>query len=214
MYRPGVTRRFRPAPLGAVVLSVLAMATACGNDSAPSPSGTGSAHPTAAASDSRPATGPSPAGTSTEPSVSGSGTTHAGTPRCTRGHLGLSLGRVSPGAGNLYAPLVFTNTGSGACTLRGFPGVTLLDGTGHRIGAPAKREGDRYPAVVLATGDSAYAALHTVNKGVSDQPCRKPADRVQAYPPGSTWALRADARGFTVCGGVFEVSAVRPGTGP
>ncbi|WP_019708900.1 DUF4232 domain-containing protein [Streptomyces xinghaiensis] len=212
MYRPGVTRRFRPAPLGAVVLSVLAMATACGNDSAPPPSGPGSAHPTGAASDSRPATGPSPAGTSAEPSVPG--TTHAGTPRCTRGDLGLSLGRVSPGAGNLYAPLVFTNTGSGACTLRGFPGVTLLDGTGDRIGAPAERQGETYPAVVLTSGDSAYAALHTVNEGVSDEPCREPADRVQAYPPGSTWALRADARGFTVCGGVFEVSAVRPGTGP
>ncbi|ELS50902.1 hypothetical protein STVIR_8125 [Streptomyces viridochromogenes Tue57] len=137
-----------------------------------------------------------------------------GPPRCTRDQLALSLGRISPGAGNLYAPLIFTNTSSEACHLQGFPGVTLLDASGDRIGDPAERAGDMRPVVVLAPGKSAYAALHTVNKGVSDKPCRRPATWVQAYPPGSTWALRASADGFQECGGILEVSAVRPGRHP
>lgn len=135
-------------------------------------------------------------------------------PRCTHDRLTLSLGRISPGAGNLYVPLVFTNKGTAACHLKGFPGVTLLDASGERIGAPAQRSGDMRPAVVLAPGESAYAALHTLNKGISDEPCRQPATSVQAYPPGSTWALRTQAREFQVCGGTFEVSAVRPGSHP
>ncbi|MBQ0983994.1 DUF4232 domain-containing protein [Streptomyces sp. F63] len=134
--------------------------------------------------------------------------------RCTRDRLDLSLGRVSAGAGNRYAPLVFTNTGPEPCSLRGHPGVTLIDSAGDRIGEPAERRGPNAPAVRLEPGGSAHAVLHTVAEGVTDEPCWKPAARVQAYPPGSTWALRTPAESFRVCGDVFEVRAVEPGKRP
>lgn len=91
--------------------------------------------------------------------------------RCTRNHLDLSLGRVSPGAGNRYAPIIFTNTGTEPCSLHGCPGVTLLDTAGDRIGEPAERQGLDAQAVILDAGGSAYAALHTVAEGVTDKPC-------------------------------------------
>ncbi|MEU0215147.1 DUF4232 domain-containing protein [Streptomyces sp. NPDC006265] len=115
---------------------------------------------------------------------------------------------------NRYVPLVFTNRGPESCSLHGYPGVTLLDSTGDRIGEPAERQGPDAPTVTLEPGGSAYAALHTVADGVTDEPCRPRAAQVQAYPPGSTWALRTPANSFRLCGGVFEVSAVKPGRHP
>ncbi|MFC8407182.1 DUF4232 domain-containing protein [Streptomyces griseoincarnatus] len=223
MQRSGSPRRIprlRRGPLGAVALITLAALTACGGEgvstSASSPPGTSSDKAsTVTGSPSAEATpepdAPSPARST--PSVSPAPPGDAA-PRCTHDRLALSLGRISPGAGNLYAPLVFTNEGTSACHLEGFPGVTLLDASGERIGAPAQRSGDKRPAVVLAPGESAYAALHTLNKGISDAPCRRPAASVQAYPPGSTYALSTPARAFQVCGETFDVSAVRPGSHP
>ncbi|MHC3474860.1 DUF4232 domain-containing protein [Streptomyces sp. 7R007] len=186
------------------------MTAACGNDSSAASSNT-TASPSA---DSRSGGTVSASATPSSTPSSTPASSPADTPRCTRRHLTLSLGRISPAAGNLYAPLVFTNTGSKACTFRGYPGVSLLDSSGHRIGEPAKRRGPMRPAVVLDPGDSAYATLHTINNGLSDKPCWQPASRVQAYPPGYTWALRTDARSFQVCGNQFDVAAVRPGSHP
>ncbi|WP_157855867.1 DUF4232 domain-containing protein [Streptomyces aureocirculatus] len=138
----------------------------------------------------------------------------AATPRCTTDHLALSLGRIDAGAGNRYAPLVFTNTGTTTCALRGYPGVSLLDASGDRVGHPAKRSGSMLPAVKLAPGKHAYAALHTIAPGLTDKPCWPRAQRVNVYPPGSKAALRAPARSFEVCGDTFDVSAVAPGKHP
>ncbi|MVO87595.1 DUF4232 domain-containing protein [Streptomyces sp. p1417] len=138
----------------------------------------------------------------------------AATPRCTADHLALSLGRGDAGAGNRYVPLVFTNTGTTACALRGYPGVSMLDASGERIGHPAKRSGSALPPVELAPGRHAYAALHTVARGLTDKPCWPRAQRVNVYPPGSKQYLRAPARSFEVCGNTFDVSAVAPGKHP
>ncbi|MET9364482.1 DUF4232 domain-containing protein [Streptomyces sp. NPDC006632] len=218
-------------PIGAVVLATLTVATACGEgggsasqspstpqhitttpvptDSTPSasesmPSATASAPHTPAATP--------PAGTPAAARPSSAST--AGAPRCAAGRLHVSLGRISPGAGNIYVPLVFTNTGTSACGLLGFPGVSLLSASGARIGAPAQREGGALPLVLLSPGKPAYASLHTVNEGVSDKPCWQSATWIQAYPPGSTVALRIPANSLRICGAAFDVSALRPGQSP
>ena len=58
------------------------------------------------------------------------------------------------------------NTSTTTCEVRGFPGVSLLDGSGNQIGEPATREGNEGAAVVLKPGESASATLHTTNEGV------------------------------------------------
>ncbi|MFE7900615.1 DUF4232 domain-containing protein [Streptomyces sp. NPDC057424] len=189
-------------------MSVLLAAVACREGAAGRSAPTASAA-SSATSASKPAAAPArrdgttPSASSTTPPS-----------RCTGGRLSLSLGRVSPGAGNRYVPLVFTNTGTESCSLNGYPGVTLLDSAGDRIGEPAQRQGPDAPTVTLEPGGSAYAALHTVVEGVTDKPCSPRAAQVQAYPPGSTWALRTPANSFRVCGDIFEVSAVKPGRHP
>ncbi|MFR0357326.1 DUF4232 domain-containing protein [Streptomyces sediminimaris] len=212
------SRRARLGSVGALTVTALALLAACGDGaSSASSGGTSTAVTTPTDTAGTTATATPTAGTtasSGHATGSPSAASSAGAAHCARDHLRLSLGRLSPAAGNLYAPLVFTNTGSSPCVLRGYPGVSLIDRSGHRIGRPAHREGPMRPSVELAPGAAAYAALHTVNKGVSDHPCWQPADRLQAYPPGSTWALRTDARSFRVCGDVFQVSAVRPGRHP
>ena len=209
-----------PRPLPAALLAVGALlAGACGGQQAdtvrPSPSAPGTPSEVRATGDPTrevtskatedPAVGASPSPSAARP---------AAPPRCTRDHLEMSLGRIDAGAGNRYVPLVFTNTGATACALRGAPGVSLLDSAGKRIGDPAERSGPILPAVVLAPDGSAFASLHTVAEGVTDKPCRRAADRIQAYPPGSTHVLTTSADSFRVCGETFDVTAVKPGRHP
>jgi hypothetical protein len=110
--------------------------------------------------------------------------------------------------GSVSYALTFTNTGSASCTLVGFPGVSLLDGSGDQIGSPATREGDEGAPVRLAPGGSAHSGLRTQNGAT----CQS-ASTVKVYAPGSTQYSTVKADGFSVCGGVFGVSTLTSGTG-
>lgn len=131
---------------------------------------------------------------------------------CAAKDLGLRLGDSDPGAGNIRYPLVFTNKGKSTCSLRGFPGVSLLAGNGQKIGAPATREGAAGQTVELAPGKSAHATLRTINEGLNDTPCWTTGKIVHVYAPNSKDAMTLRTQGLRVCGGVFTVSAVTPGT--
>ncbi|MFI0775481.1 DUF4232 domain-containing protein [Streptomyces sp. NPDC021212] len=138
----------------------------------------------------------------------------AGDGRCESSSMGLRVGRADVGAGNIRYSLVFTNKGKSACTLNGFPGVSLMARDGQTIGKPAEREGATGKPVTVAAGGSAHAVLHTINDGLSDKPCWKSASLVQAYPPGSKEAMTARvSSGLRVCGDEFTVTAVTSGAG-
>src|SRR3954462_7133879 len=79
--------------------------------------------------------------------------------------LAVRLGRASGAAGSTYRPLVFTNTSTTACTLRGYPGVAYVPPTsGLQVGPPASRyAGLRIRTVTLAPGGHAAALLQLVN---------------------------------------------------
>ncbi|MEU7487566.1 DUF4232 domain-containing protein [Streptomyces sp. NPDC042319] len=133
--------------------------------------------------------------------------------RCTADELGLRLGRADVGAGNIHTPLVFTNKAKSTCTLRGYPGVSLIQRDGQMIGKPATREGGAGKAVTLKPGASAYAVLHTIQDGLKDTPCWKSPYLLQTYPPGSKEAMTLRTDEPRVCGGEFTVTALEPGTG-
>ncbi|UKY54406.1 DUF4232 domain-containing protein [Streptomyces inhibens] len=132
--------------------------------------------------------------------------------RCTAATMSLRLGASDIGAGNIRYPLVFTNKGKKACTLRGFPGVSLINRDGSQVGKPATREGGAGGAVRLQPGQSAHALLHTLNEGFSDTPCWANSQIVYAYPPGSKESMTTSSRGLRVCGGRFDVTAVEAGS--
>jgi hypothetical protein len=119
----------------------------------------------------------------------------------------------SPGAGQVYANLVFTNSGATACTMSGYPGVSLLDASGNQIGQPATRNGGTIASVRLQPNGSAYSTLHTVNSGIAPGPCLAASVKVKAFPPNELDALTAPGI-FTVCGNTFDVTPVASGTGP
>jgi hypothetical protein len=100
-------------------------------------------------------------------------------------------------------PLVLTNTGTAACTLRGHPGVSYVAGpSGTQVGRPALWTGPRGSVVRLAPGRSATALVSFAATGVFDPDvCRPTAVRgVRVYPPGERAALFVAAPG-TGCAG-------------
>src|SRR4051794_35611948 len=77
------------------------------------------------------------------------GAAHGALPPCAHWQLRASLGRGDSGAGHTFWPLVFTNTSSAACTLRGYPGVSSVAGDdGHQVGRPATRDTSRHVTTV------------------------------------------------------------------
>ncbi|MFD5398410.1 DUF4232 domain-containing protein [Streptomyces sp. NPDC127097] len=137
--------------------------------------------------------------------------TEAASDRCTAANMSLRLGAADAGAGNIRYPLVFTNKGTKTCSLRGFPGVSLINRDGSPVGKPATREGGAGGVVRLRPGQSAHALLHTLNEGVSDTPCWGRSQIVYVYPPGSKESMTTGSRGLRVCGGRFDVTAVEAG---
>lgn len=104
-------------------------------------------------------------------------------------------------AGHTNSIVVFTNTGSGPCELRGAPGVSVIDSSGAQIGVPADQvEVDAPPTITLAPGGTAVAALQSVNIGSDGGPLGASCPTVSAaayrvYPPHSFTAfdVAADA---------------------
>ncbi|GGZ93396.1 hypothetical protein GCM10010371_61540 [Streptomyces subrutilus] len=129
----------------------------------------------------------------------------AGERTCASGELDVSVGEPDAGAGQLYLPLHFTNTGDRPCTLRGFPGVSVLDGARRQIGEPADRDGGAPGAVSLAPGRSATATLRTTN-GPLGGACLPEGAFLKVYPPASTDAFLLKTP-FKVCSDRFTVSA-------
>ncbi|MGW7577227.1 DUF4232 domain-containing protein [Streptomyces sp. NPDC054765] len=152
-----------------------------------------------------------PAGSSRPTAARSAASADNSSERCTATSMRLRLGAPDAGAGNIRYALVFTNSGTRSCTLRGYPGISLLARDGQTIGTPAAREAGAGKAVTLAPGSSAHTTLHTINEGLKGSGCWKSADLVQAYPPGSKEAMTARTSGLKVCGNEFTVTAIAPG---
>lgn len=202
---------------------MLALAAAgCGSSGTSNASASATPAPTTTAPASSPDTTTPPAGlapsatsappvTTAPPSATGapaSGSPQAASSRCTVTSLKMRLGRGDPGAGNVYYPLQFTNTGKSACVLNGFPGVSLIQRDGSVIGKPAARQGGAGKPVTIAPGKTVQSDLHTLNKGIKGNSCWKQPAYLMVYPPGSTESMTLATSSPLVCGDTFDVSAV------
>ncbi|WP_438484173.1 DUF4232 domain-containing protein [Streptomyces sp. S186] len=223
--------RGRRVAAGSLIAVTALTLSACqnGTDSASSSRSSSAAAPATSGANGAPSNGggsaqsagnaPRPSGVA-KPSAGRSGVPNANqanpsamtaSDRCTADNMSLRLGRTDIGAGNIRVPLVFTNKGKKTCSLRGFPGVSLIQRDGSAVGTPASREGGAGGSVRLKPGQSAHAVLHTVNEGVSDIPCWKNSQLVFVYPPGSKESMTTNSGGLRVCGGTFTVTAVETG---
>ncbi|MFD1517334.1 DUF4232 domain-containing protein [Pseudonocardia yunnanensis] len=131
----------------------------------------------------------------------------AGPQRCTTGELSASLGQGDAGAGSAFFPLIFTNTGSRTCELRGFPGVSYVAGDdGHQVGQAAAMSGERGAQVPIAPGATAVAQLRLANAlNFDEATCRPtPVRGLRVYPPGDTASLFVPMDGTGCAGPLTE----------
>jgi Protein of unknown function (DUF4232) len=161
-----------------------------GGATASAPSSTGSSSTGASAGGS---SAPSGAASSGGP---GAVTVSSGAPACTSAQLQASLGGgAGAGMSQDHIGLQLRNTGSSACTLYGYPGVSWVRGAqGLQTGAAAARQPDpngTERTVTLAPGAIASAPLDIVDAGVLGRSeCRPvPVRGLRIYPPDSKDAL-------------------------
>lgn len=138
---------------------------------------------------------------------------------CAASALRVSLGPRSGAAGSTYLYLRFRNVSSAACTLRGFPGVSMLTAAGEQIGAAAARMPGSSPSTVtVPAGGRASAVLRVVNAGNYDPDTCEPVESssLRVYQPGAT-AAQTLPYPATGCAStsvrLLYVGAVQPGTG-
>lgn len=197
----------RIAALSALGVLALALAgcsssTTAGPASAPE---TTAAAPTTA---SEPATPGAPTGSPATPTGS------AAAPGCRSAQLNASLGPPEGATGSVYRVLIFTNTGTQACAMRGFPGVSYVAGDGgQQVGPAAERVGEASGSVRIAPGATASAQLQLVNVANYDAALCQPTPvrGLRIYPPGETAALFVPVEA-TGCAGTPPGSQLTVGT--
>ena len=188
------------AAAGALAGTLLLLAGCSGGgETAPAPVQPATSTPTTA---SAPTSKPGAAQPTRTEVPSGDGAS-AGPQRCTTGELSASLGGGDAGAGSVFRALIFTNTGSRTCELRGFPGVSYVAGDdGHQVGPAAEMSGERGAQVPITPGGTAVAQLRLVNVlNYEEAVCRPtPVRGLRVYPPGDTASLFVPMEG-TGCAG-------------
>jgi hypothetical protein len=181
----GARRLLALAALGPVA----AVAAACGTSS----SGSSPEHTVTVTL--KPSSGGStPAST---PSTSPAAPTSAGPAECTTAGLRVKIGPSNGAAGTIYYDIVFTNAGSAACFLQGYPGVSLVSAgstAGSQIGADAKRNAvTPSKQIVLAAGQTAHAVIGVADAENFPASKCKPvtAHWLKVFPPDQTVAAYA-----------------------
>lgn len=134
--------------------------------------------------------------------------------RCTVRHLSLRLGTATHSTGSTYRPIVFTNTGSATCTLRGYPGVSYVaPSTGAQVGAAATRNSAvSVRTITLAPNHHAASLLQLVDYlNFPAARCdAKPVSGLRVYPPGSkASAVIHFAHNHMACSSDVEQLSVR-----
>lgn len=131
--------------------------------------------------------------TVTKPGAASSGETATGETATTAAGArcpasSLAVGVVTPpgngAAGSIFEVLTFRNTGSSACTLAGFPGVSAL-AAGQQLGSPARRAPVTAKTVTLVPGATARARLQITDVGVFSPARCAPAEAtgLRVFPP-------------------------------
>jgi hypothetical protein len=132
--------------------------------------------------------------------------------RCLSSNLTLSLGIGQGAAGTQYQAIVFTNNGSSACELHGYPGVSYVTASGAQIGVPSSEDAGKIKTIKLAaSGGQANALLRQPDAGnFPPSACHMTtSNRLKVYPPGETVPLFVHDK-VQVC----TTSSGRAGIGP
>lgn len=203
--------------LGRAVAALICVAMAAGCASSSSSSSSSSSAPASSASSSSPAAGgttaPAPPPTTSQSPAGG------GPLACATSDLKVTLGAPNGYAGGVYETIVFTNTSGAACSLFGYPGVSLVSAPPYtQIGLAAKRSATvPVKLIVLASGTSASAVLQVVDALNFPASTCSPTQAafLRIYPPNQTVPVYLPDTS-QICAQPVQtlfISAVQAGTG-
>jgi hypothetical protein len=125
--------------------------------------------------------------------------TLAAAPQCRTAHTHVWLALSPNGAaGTIYYPVEFTNLGSAACTLSGYPGVAAIDSAGHELGHPAVRVTVTAHTITLRPNQTVHAMLGIEETGAVG--CHTvTAFGLQVYPPNQKVRQLVTSFTFSAC---------------
>lgn len=151
-------------------------------------------------------TAPSPAGSgvatsSSAPNAPGTGTA------CTTAQLRLGTARSNGAGGTNYLTYPLTNTAATACTLLGYPGVSVIDASGAIVQQAARRYPTLTPTgaptgvLTVAAHASVYFVVSVIDSDPDPQcPGVRTGTRLRVYPPNQTTALiQSGSSGYQAC---------------
>jgi hypothetical protein len=122
--------------------------------------------------------------------LAGAAPAAAAPPSCKTAGLVVWLNTNGNGtAGTIFYTLNFTNLSGHSCTLRGFPGVSAVNLSGHMMGKAASRDpGQTVKTVTLGNGKTAKATLGLVDVGALPQGGCRPATAagLRVFPPNTS----------------------------
>ncbi|MDO4910465.1 MAG: DUF4232 domain-containing protein [Corynebacterium sp.] len=101
---------------------------------------------------------------------------------CLANNLTATISAPNGTAGSSYYTVSLNNVGS-ACSLQGYPGVSLVDSLGNQIGAAADRDGADFNLVRLDKGDNAIFTVQISNAMAYGDCTVTSAAALKIYPP-------------------------------
>jgi hypothetical protein len=143
----------------------------------------------------------------------------ASAPGCATRDLQVKLGVAQGTAGSTYQVIDFTNIGTTACTLYGYPGVSLAGGSPVTQIGSAAAESDATPRllVTLAPGATGNALLRIVDAGNFPAGRCHPvtASFLQVFPPNQTTPtyVPTSAQACAKPVPLLTIGVVQPGSG-
>jgi hypothetical protein len=143
----------------------------------------------------------------------------AGPAPCATSSLRVKQGLAQGYAGGVYEVIDFTNISSTACTLYGYPGVSLVAGAPYaQVGLAAKRTGAPAKQIKLAPGATANALLQIVD-ALNYPPATcgpTKAAALKIYPPNQTAPVYLSNSATTGCSkpvAIMNIGPVQAGSG-
>lgn len=142
----------------------------------------------------------------------------ATTRACATSNLHASMGPNDGTAGATYTAINFTNISSTACTLYGFPGVSLSEGSPYtQVGqAAAENSASQRQLVTLAPGATGNAILRVADAYNFPNPPCDPTNTTYlvVYPPNTSTPIHLKYPATTCAGSTVTmlVNVVIPGS--
>lgn len=206
---PCVAARVRcVGPRCAVVLICAVAVAGCSSTSTKATPGPASGTTGVTATTGTPGSSTPPsAGSSAERTSSGPPNASGTVPACTTAQLRLGEGSSNGAGGTNYITYPLTNTGATACTMFGYPGVSVIDSSGAIVQQAARRNPILTPSTaptgVLTV--AAHASVYFVVSAVDTDPDPqrtgvRTGPRLRVYPPNQTSALvQSLSPGYEAC---------------